>query len=115
MEDWLYGALDLLASEYGWWKDKILYEVYPEDFFLLARQIRMRKLDNLITQFSVATHPHRETEDQQAFMESLLNEHRFMSGEEAVSEELDIVAFENLRTKLSEKSLFIKTDKTNGE
>jgi hypothetical protein len=106
--DWLYGAVDLLASEYGWSFRDILFKIYPEDFFLLARQIQMRKLDEHLMQLNIAANPHREASAQQEFINDLLGRHRSMRGEEAANAQLDVAAFEKIRSKLGKESMLVK-------
>lgn len=101
--------MDLLASEYGWAKQDILLNTYPEEFFLLQRQIRARKVDETIAQIQITSHPHKNAEDAQEFVDDLLSRRRFYRGDEPVSEKLDVAAFEKFRQGVTEQSSLIKT------
>lgn len=46
--------VDVLASEYGWTKDYILYEVYPIEYILLMPHFVDRKKQNFIDQLQIA-------------------------------------------------------------
>lgn len=49
----LYSAVDLFASEYGWAKDYIFDEIYPEEYFDLADQIKKRRINEYLIQIRV--------------------------------------------------------------
>ncbi len=46
MVNWLYVAIDALASNYGWSREEILECVYFDELFHLQKQITKRKLAN---------------------------------------------------------------------
>lgn len=104
----MFGAVDLLASEYGWSYGYILKEMYPEDFFLLQRQIRMRKLDTYLMDAAIVANPHKNPEDSKEFIENLLDQRRFMSGEAEVPAETDFAAIDKFKKQLQEESLLVK-------
>lgn len=43
MDDWLYWAVDALASEYGWTLDYIFNSLYLEEVLMLLAKIKPRK------------------------------------------------------------------------
>lgn len=104
----MYGAIDLLASEYGWSLSYILREVYPEDFFLLLRQIRIRKIDIILQDIAVATNPHKEAEEAKKFVEDLIDQQRYMRGEDETPAETDFAAIDRLRNQIKKESLLVK-------
>lgn len=108
MQDWLYGAADLLASEYGWSYRDIMFNTYPDDFFLLQRQIRLRRIDEYLMQSAIVANPHKEPKDAEEFIDDLLSERRFMSGEEEKPMEMDRKAVEAFKDFLGSKSKMIK-------
>jgi hypothetical protein len=82
-----------------------MYKTYPEDFFLLQRQIRMRKVDEALMQIAIVSNPHLEDRDQAAdFVNTLMDQRRFMRGEEIKSAELDTEAFEAFRGGIQKDS-----------
>lgn len=100
--------MDLLASEYGWSKDRILRSTYPEEFFMLQRQVRMRKTDEYLMDVAIVANPHKNPEDAKEFVEGLLEQRRFYRGEPDAPEQLDVTAFEKMRQQLSKESNLIK-------
>lgn len=107
-EDWLYGAVDMLASEYGWGFRDILYKVYPEDFFLLQRQIKMRHIDNYLMEASIIANPYKSADDAKEFIESLMKERRWYRGDPDQEAALDVGAFERFREQMKQDSHLIK-------
>lgn len=85
-----------------------MYNTYPEDFFLLQRQIRMRKIDNYLMDAAIVANPHKEQEPQKEFIEGLLQQRRFFRGIEEAPEELDVAAFEQFRDSMQKQSIHIK-------
>ncbi len=63
----------------------------------------MRRIDNLLSQVTVASNPHRDPKDAKKFVDDLLEEQRFMRGEDNTTE-LDRAAVEELRSFMSNKS-----------
>jgi ABC-type uncharacterized transport system YnjBCD substrate-binding protein len=82
--------------------------MYPEDFFLLQRQIQMRKLDNYLMDAAIVSNPHKKPEDAKEFIEGLLEQRRFMSGEPDVPAETDFAALDAFKKQLQEDSLLVK-------
>lgn len=85
-----------------------MHNTYPEDFFLLLRQIRIRKIDEQLTQIAIISNPHREEKDQKEFVEGLVSERRFMSGEEDKPAEMDRAGVEAFKQLIGKKSKMIK-------
>lgn len=85
-----------------------MYRTYPEDFFLLQRQIKMRKVDDYLMSASIIANPHKKESDAKEFVEGLLSQRRFYRGEEEVPDKLDIAAFNKFREDLQNESMMIK-------
>lgn len=81
---------------------------YPDEFFLLQRQIRMRRTDEYLMDIAIAANPHKNPEDAKDFVETLLEQRRFYRGEPDAPEQLDVGAFEKMRQQLSKDSNLIK-------
>ncbi len=75
---------------------------------MLQRQIRMRKLDTYLMDAAIVANPHKDPEAAQEFIEGLLNERRFMSGEDEAPAETDFAALDKFKKKLQEDSLLVK-------
>ena len=67
---------------------------------MLQRQIQMRKLDNYLMDAAIVSNPHKKPEDAQEFIESLLEQRRFMSGEPEAPTETDFAALDAFKEKL---------------
>lgn len=84
-------------------------KLYPEDFFLLNRQITLRKIDEYLSKLQIAMYPHLEKEeDRDELTKDLINQRRFMRGEEKIDEKLDRASLEKFRHELKENSRLIK-------
>lgn len=68
-ENWLYRAIDLLASEYGWSQDYILDFIYPEDVINYQKTISKRKYADYLMLLVIAHNPY--TEEPEALFEQL--------------------------------------------
>lgn len=97
-----------MASEYGWSLRDILYKTYPEDFFLLQRQIKMRKVDEYLMETSIIANPHKNEDDAKEFIEGLMKQRRWYRGDPAEDAELDVAAFDKLRNDIQKHSIMIK-------
>lgn len=86
----------------------ILDSTYPEEFFLLSRQIKARHVDDLLAQTAIATQPHKNTEDAKEWVDGLLSQRRFFRGDEPVAETLDVAGFEAFRKMSQEQSKLIR-------
>ncbi len=75
---------------------------------MLQRQIRMRKLDNYLMDAAIIANPHKKPEDSQEFIEALLEQRRFMGGDEEAPAETDFAALDKFKTQLQEDSLLVK-------
>lgn len=53
-DSWLWSVVDLLASEYGWTKDYILFEVYPVEYIQLMPHLADRKRQDFIDKLQIA-------------------------------------------------------------
>lgn len=85
----------------------ILFNTYPEDLFLLQRQIRMRLIDENLMQARIIANPHVDKEAATEFIDSLMAERRWFRGEEEAEPELDREALDALKAKLSHQSKFV--------
>lgn len=105
---WLYRAIDLLASEYGWTKDYILDRVYPDDLILLGEQITKRVVDQLLMDLRIAHNPHTEVEEAKKLFRELLDKRRELWGVTEHIGELDREALDALKGQLKKTSNSIK-------
>jgi len=85
-----------------------MFNTYPEDFFLLQRQIKMRKIDEYLMDIAIVANPHREGDDAKEFVENLMSERRWYRGDEDAEAELDTAAFEQFRNTMQNESKSIK-------
>lgn len=65
--------VDTLASEYGWTKDYVLYEVYPLEAFSLFPQISKRKLNTFVDllEVQILTDSNIEGKDRQKWLSAI--------------------------------------------
>lgn len=75
---------------------------------MLQRQIQMRKLDNYLMDAAIVANPHKKPEDAQEFVEGLLEQRRFMTGEPEAPVETDFAALDALKKQIQEDSLLVK-------
>lgn len=85
-----------------------MHDTFPEEFFLLQRQVRARKVDEALMQIAIVANPHKNPDDAKEFVDDLLSRQRFFRGEPEVSEKLDVGAFEKFRQATMEHSNLIK-------
>lgn len=85
-----------------------MFNTYPEDFFLLSRQIRMRKIDEYIMSVSITSNPHKDADSQKEFIEDLMSQRRFYRGEDEAALKLDVAAFDKFRQQMQNESISIK-------
>lgn len=90
---WLWWAVDLLASEYGWAKDAITQGVYLDELYFLIDQINKRKISEYKMQLAIAQNPH--VKDPKALWEILNRQTRKLP-----SSKLDVSGMELLKSKL---------------
>jgi len=81
-----------------------MYNTYPDDFFLLVRQIRLRKINDSLLAIAIASNPH--TEEPKKLIEDLMEQQRFMQGEDP-NPEIDRAGLDSLKNQLS-KSKMVK-------
>lgn len=81
---------------------------YPEDFFLLQRQINGRVLDDYLMQAAIIANPHKETKDAEEFIDNLLKQRKRYRPEDEAPEETDFAAIQALKDSLSKESNLIK-------
>jgi hypothetical protein len=102
----IWSIVDLLASEYGWTKDYIMYHVYPVELTYLYPKINGRKKNEHIDllQALVTTNPNI---DPKAAQEFISNTDRARHGDPGqsgpVAEELDRSGMEKLRQVMGRK------------
>ncbi len=97
LDGWLYSAIDLFASEYGWTINYILNYVYPDDFILLGELISKRIIDKVLMDFQIAHNPHREPEKAQEFADELMEQRRKIYGFDVNHAQLDRAALDKLK------------------
>lgn len=92
----------MLASEYGWSMQAILYETYPDDLIYLTRRINKRKIDELIMQNRITMNPHLKPEEQRRFAEDLRDQLNSYADNDPLENDapLDEEAFEAFRRDL---------------
>lgn len=74
----------------------IVDHTYPEDFFLLSRQIKLRKIDEYLINVNIAAAP---TAEDRTFVEELVQTRRFMQYEDP-DPQIDRAGLESLKSKL---------------
>lgn len=96
--------VDTLASEYGWTKDYILYEVYPLEAFLLFPQIASRQLNAFVDQLEIQilTDSNIEGKDRQKWL-AAVDGMRAGSGNKPPERELDRSKLEQLRKVMGKR------------
>lgn len=57
-DEWLWWAVDLLASEYGWAKREILEHVYLDELYAMVPKINRRKLADYKMEMAIVQNPH---------------------------------------------------------
>lgn len=68
----------------------------------------MRRVDEYLMQTAIVANPHKEADAAKEFVEQLLDQRRFMRGDEDVPEQLDLAGFEAMRKQLANESITIK-------
>lgn len=69
----------------------------------------MRKVDETIMQLSIVSNPHITDKDERdKLINELLDQRRFMRGEEERPAEMDVEAFEKFRNAMQKSSKMIK-------
>ncbi|MCG3176825.1 MAG: hypothetical protein MOGMAGMI_01789 [Candidatus Omnitrophica bacterium] len=96
----VYGAVDLLASQYGWSRDDILYNVYPDDLFYLTEEITRRKVSEYMMQLRIAHNPFVKKPKE------LIDELRNMLPKKK-SDTLDVEGFERFKSLLAKNPKFV--------
>ncbi len=103
--DWLWWAVDLLASEYGWSKREILEDVYVDELVDLVVWINRRKLQETKMQMSIIQNPH--VKDPSQLWKNIEAQERALSSVPDKMPEFDEAGFELLKTQLSNNPNFI--------
>lgn len=105
----MFGAVDSLASEYGWTKDYILFHITPDDLRLLGPIIRKRRLEKQLTDSRIALHPHTDRKVQQEYTRTLMNELRAIDGLSTINDTIDHAGIAALKQKLTKsKNIGVK-------
>lgn len=60
LQDYIYGAVDLLASQYGWTDDYILAHVYPFDIPVYKKRINERQRAHYKMLLAIEHNPHQK-------------------------------------------------------
>lgn len=86
-----------MASEYGWGKDEILNNVYPDELFYLTDQIKKRRLGEYRMTLAIVQNPYSKHPNELVKMLSPaeIRERR---------DDLDVEAMENFKRNLSKGS-----------
>lgn len=92
--------MDLIASEYGWRKDDILCNVYPDEYLLIAKRIYQRQTDDLLIKLRIASNPHLESKHAQEFVDMLMKQRNDLYDLDDIEPELDKEAFMELKREL---------------
>lgn len=85
-----------------------MFQTYPEDFFLLQKQIKARKVDEYLMQASIVANPHKSPDDAEDFINELMKQRRWFRGDPDDDAELDLAAFDNFRDLMQKQSKTIK-------
>lgn len=92
--------MDLLAANYGWQKNYIFYEVYPDEFVLFTKAIKKRQFAEYQVQLAIAQNPH--SKNPKVLWETLESEVR-----EAKDPEMDEAGIERLKLLMSGNPRFV--------
>jgi hypothetical protein len=96
----LWWATDLLASEYGWSKQNIFFETYPDELVYLSKRIRMRQIAEYKMQLLIASNPH--TKNPRELWDTLDGQI-----DDPISDTMDRQGMENLKRMLSNSKAFV--------
>lgn len=97
----MWWAVDLLASEYGWSKNDILYGVYLDELTELIPKIERRKNAAYKMQLAIVQNPH--VKNQKELWSILNTQEKQIERKEKPKEEepkFDAVGFEMLKSKM---------------
>ncbi len=100
--DWLYWAVALLASEYGWALYDIYYGVYLDELIFLVQKINHRKLIEYRMQLAIVQNPH--VKDPKHLWDILTSQDKDFVTE---PKEFDPVGFELLKSQLRGNPRFV--------
>lgn len=68
---WIHSSIDLLASEYGWTKDDILENTFPDELLVYAELIRKRKNSHYLMLMNVVSAPHADEDTRNELIDML--------------------------------------------
>ncbi|WP_238343534.1 hypothetical protein [Gracilibacillus saliphilus] len=63
--------LDLFASEYKWERDRIMNDVFLDEYFMLKDKIEKRNKQEYIKQINIQMLPHMDEKDRKKFLDDL--------------------------------------------
>lgn len=89
--------VDNFAAEYGWAKDKIYFDLYPDEVIALLFQIKQRRASNYLMLLSIAHNPYLDKKESGRLFELLKSDIQIDNG----SSELDKAAFDMLKHRLA--------------
>jgi hypothetical protein len=97
--------VDTLASEYGWTKDYILFEVYPLDAFSLMPKIQRRQLNRFVDQLvvQVMTKSDLKSEEREKWLRQIEGMRQNAAGSGPAERPLDREKLEMLREAMGRK------------
>lgn len=73
---WIHSSIDLLASEYGWTKDDILENTFPDELLVYAELIRKRKNAHYLMLMNVVSAPHADEDTRNQLIDMLQDRDR---------------------------------------
>lgn len=100
----------MLASEYSWSLDYILYNLLITDYFWLVRRIRLRKIEEYLESVEVNMIPQMNSDNAEKRISEIVEQRRQMLGIEKRPVEMDRETVEAFKRQL-QKSKFIGTPK----
>lgn len=74
--DWIDSSIDLLASEYGWTKDDILENTFPDELLKYAKLIRQRKNAHYMMLLNIVSAPHADEDARTQLIDQLQDRDR---------------------------------------
>lgn len=99
----------MLASEYGWDLDRILYRVTVPELLRLIDKINLRTVRRNIADLAISQNPH--TKNPKELADSLIHQEKELlaqiSNEQPKPPEFDAVGFELLKQRMSQNPRII--------
>jgi len=99
LRDYIYGAVDMLASEYGWTDDYILRHVYPFQIPLYKARILQRQTAHYKMLLAIEHNPHQQ--DPKKLYSALENTGDRAGGRDYIDKKLDKQGFAMLKRQVA--------------